>query len=145
MGCPAMRRGNLVMASAWGDPCSRTTRPARASHRVFRRACVLLGALAAAGLALIASAPTASAHAAQPFTPGLWPLAVARWLLFAGLAIALGGLGPRAPVSRYRSGPIATTVGAARVAARPCRERGAGRIGGRWWQPGGRGFRAAAA
>src|SRR5205814_8521367 len=56
-----------------------------------------------------------------------------------------GGGGPRAPVWRYRSGPIATAVGAARVAARPCRERGAGRIGGRWWQPGGRGFRAAAA
>src|SRR6266576_5866431 len=213
MGCPAMSRGNLVMASAWGDLCSRTTRPARASHRVFRRACVLLGALAAAGLALIASAPTASAHAAllftspaagaavpgppkaitltfdepvtlagppviltsaaghrvavgparqsrgraivtvtvpgrladgvytvtwqvvsadgdpvnsafrfavgpapaalstaamsaQPSTPGLWPLAVARWLLFAGLAIALGGLAGWGLARRYRgAGP----------------------------------------
>jgi copper transport protein len=33
-----------------------------------------------------------AAAPAQPSTPGQWPLAAARWLLFAGLAAALGGL-----------------------------------------------------
>ena len=43
-------------------------------------------------------APTAlgsAAASAQPSTPGQWPLAAARWLLFAGLAVALGGLAGR--------------------------------------------------
>src|SRR6266581_2609739 len=39
-----------------------------------------------------APASLASTAAAVPSTPGQWPLAVARWLLFAGLAAALGGL-----------------------------------------------------
>jgi len=52
-----------------------------------------------------ASAALGNALAA-PSTPGLWPLAVARWLVFAGLAMALGGLAARGLASRYRgAGP----------------------------------------
>src|SRR6266496_2193134 len=44
---------------------------------------------------------------AGPSTPGLWPLAAARWLLFAGLAIALGGLAARGLAGRHRgAGPV---------------------------------------
>src|SRR6266700_3890038 len=53
----------------------------------------------------VGPAPAAlSATTAQPSTPGLWPLAVARWLLFAALAVALGGLAARALARRY-TGP----------------------------------------
>ena len=51
----------------------------------------------------------ATTAAAQPSTPGLWPLAVARWVLFAALAAALGGLAARALARRYagpRPGPL---------------------------------------
>ncbi len=51
-----------------------------------------------------APAALGSAAAAQPSTPGLWPLAAARWLLFAALAVALGGLAARALARRY-TGP----------------------------------------
>ena len=44
---------------------------------------------------------------AGPSTPGLWPLAAARWLMFAGLAIALGGLAARGLAGRHRgAGPV---------------------------------------
>jgi copper transport protein len=52
-----------------------------------------------------APATLGSVTAAQPSTPGLWPLAVARWLLFAGLAAALGGLAARALARRRYTGP----------------------------------------
>ncbi len=42
---------------------------------------------------------------AQPSTLGLWPLAVARWVLFAALAVALGGLAARALARRYTGPP----------------------------------------
>src|SRR5258708_6803979 len=40
--------------------------------------------------------------AAQPSAPGQWPTAFLRWLLFAGLAAALGGLAGRALAGLYR-------------------------------------------
>ncbi len=46
-----------------------------------------------------------AAASAQPSTPGQWPLAAARWLLFAGLAMALGGLAGRALARLYRQAP----------------------------------------
>jgi copper transport protein len=49
-----------------------------------------------------APASLASAAASAPSTPGQWPLAVARWLLFAGLAAALGGLAGRGLAGLYR-------------------------------------------
>jgi copper transport protein len=52
-----------------------------------------------------APATLGSAQAAAPATPGQWPLAVARWLLFAGLAAALGGLAGRALAGLYRDAP----------------------------------------
>jgi copper transport protein len=52
-----------------------------------------------------APAALGSVAAAAPSTPGQWPLAVARWLLFAGLAAALGGLAGRALAGLYRDAP----------------------------------------
>src|SRR5207247_9361904 len=44
--------------------------------------------------------------AAQPSAPGQWPTAVLRWALFAGLAVALGGLAGRGLAGLYKgSGP----------------------------------------
>jgi copper transport protein len=44
----------------------------------------------------VGPAPAAlAAAAAAPSSPGQWPTAVLRWLLFAGLAVALGGLAGR--------------------------------------------------
>jgi copper transport protein len=40
--------------------------------------------------------------AAQPLVPGQWPAAVLRWVLFAGLAAALGGLAGRALAGLYK-------------------------------------------
>jgi copper transport protein len=48
---------------------------------------------------------SSAAASAQPSTPGQWPLAVARWFLFAGLAAALGGLAGRALAGLYRKAP----------------------------------------
>src|SRR5438132_567455 len=67
-----------------------------AGHRILRRAAAFAGGLAAALIALTALA--------QRSPPGRWPLAVARWLLFAALAVALGGLAARALARRY-TGP----------------------------------------
>jgi len=53
-----------------------------------------------------APASLGAAAPAQRSTPGLWPLAVARWFLFAGLAAALGGLAARGLARWYRrTGP----------------------------------------
>src|SRR5216684_1142290 len=52
-----------------------------------------------------APASLSGAAAAAPSTPGQWPLAVARWLLFAGLAGALGGLAGRGLAGLYRQAP----------------------------------------
>ena len=53
-----------------------------------------------------APAALSSTGPAQRSTPGLWPLAVARWFLFAGLAAALGGLAARGLARWYgRTGP----------------------------------------
>src|SRR6266705_2931983 len=104
---------------------------ARAGHRIARRLSVLAGGLAAAFLTLTALAPAASAHAtllftspaadsAVPVSPKAITLtsnepvtlagpAVARWVLFAALAAALGGLAARALARRYagpRPGPL---------------------------------------
>lgn len=46
------------------------------------------------------------AVSATPSTPGQWPLAAARWLLFAGLAAALGGLAGWALAGLYRDRPV---------------------------------------
>jgi methionine-rich copper-binding protein CopC len=53
-----------------------------------------------------APASLGSAAPVAPSTPGQWPLAVARWLLFAGLAAALGGLAGRALAGLYRDPPV---------------------------------------
>jgi copper transport protein len=53
-----------------------------------------------------APASLGSAAAAAPAAPGQWPLAVARWLLFAGLAAALGGLAGRGLARLYRDPPV---------------------------------------
>src|SRR6266702_4387480 len=52
-----------------------------------------------------APASLSGAAAAAPSTPGQWQLAVARWLLFAGLAGALGGLAGRGLAGLYRQAP----------------------------------------
>jgi copper transport protein len=52
-----------------------------------------------------APASLGSAAAAAPSTPGQWPLVAARWLLFAGLAAALGGLAGRGLAMLYRDPP----------------------------------------
>jgi copper transport protein len=43
-----------------------------------------------------------SPAAAQPSVPGQWPTAILRWVLFAGLAAALGGLAGRAVAIAYK-------------------------------------------
>jgi len=54
----------------------------------------------------VGPAPASLASTAvAPSTPGQWPLAVARWLLFAGLAAALGGLAGRGLARLYREAP----------------------------------------
>jgi copper transport protein len=53
-----------------------------------------------------APASLSSAAAAAPSTPGQWPLAAARWLLFAGLAAALGGLAGRGLAGLFRDPPV---------------------------------------
>src|SRR6266700_2432603 len=52
-----------------------------------------------------APASLAGAAVAAPSTPGQWPLAAARWVLFAGLAAALGGLAGRGLARLYRDAP----------------------------------------
>jgi len=51
----------------------------------------------------VGSAPASlsAASTAPPATPGQWWLAAARWVLFAALAMALGGLADRALARRY--------------------------------------------
>jgi copper transport protein len=44
-------------------------------------------------------------------TPGLWPLAVAHWLLLAGLAAALGGLAGRGLARQYKEAPAVPLPG----------------------------------
>src|SRR6266568_687239 len=53
-----------------------------------------------------APASLSGAAVAAPSTPGQWPLAVARWLLFAGLAAALGGLAGRGLAGLFRDPPV---------------------------------------
>src|SRR6266567_6972564 len=45
---------------------------------------------------------SSSPAAAQPSVPGQWPTAVLRWVPFAGLAAALGGLAGQELARRYR-------------------------------------------
>ena len=56
-----------------------------------------------------------SSAAAPESSPGQWPTAVLRWLLFAGLAVALGGIAGRALALWFRSGVRSTLTAAARV------------------------------
>jgi copper transport protein len=60
-----------------------------------------------------APAALGSAAPAQPSSPGQWPTALLRWLLFAGLAVALGGLAGRALAAWFRSGARAADAGTA--------------------------------
>ncbi len=53
-----------------------------------------------------APASLGGAAAVAPAAPGQWPLAVARWLLFAGLAAALGGLAGRGLARLFRDPPV---------------------------------------
>jgi len=53
-----------------------------------------------------------SVTAAQPSSPGQWPTAVLRWLMFAGLAVALGGLAGRALAGWFTGGARGTLTGA---------------------------------
>jgi copper transport protein len=55
-----------------------------------------------------APATLSSAGTAPESSPGQWPTAVLRWLLFAGLAMALGGIAGRALATRFRGGARAT-------------------------------------
>jgi copper transport protein len=60
----------------------------------------------------VGPAPAAlGAAAAAPSSPGQWPTAVLRWLLFAGLAVALGGLAGRALAAWLRGGARAAGTG----------------------------------
>jgi len=61
-----------------------------------------------------APAALGSTAAAQPSSPGQWPAAVLRWLLFAGLAVALGGLAGRALAAWFRGGARGTLAGTVR-------------------------------
>jgi copper transport protein len=61
-----------------------------------------------------APATLASTAAAAPSSPGQWPTALLRWLLFAGLAVALGGLAGRALGAWFRGGADGTPAGTAR-------------------------------
>ncbi|HEY1620885.1 MAG TPA: copper resistance protein CopC [Streptosporangiaceae bacterium] len=54
------------------------------------------------------------AAAAAPSSPGQWPTALLRWLLFAGLAVALGGLAGRALGAWLRGGAGGTPAGTVR-------------------------------
>ncbi len=54
-----------------------------------------------------------SVTAAQPSSSGQWPTAVLRWLMFAGLAVALGGLAGRALAGWSAGGARGTLTGPA--------------------------------
>jgi copper transport protein len=61
-----------------------------------------------------APATLGSIAAAAPSSPGQWPTALLRWLLFAGLAVALGGLAGRALGAWFRGGASGAPAGTAR-------------------------------
>ena len=61
-----------------------------------------------------APATLGSTAAAQPSSPAQWRTAVLRWLLFAGLAVALGGRAGRAMAAWFRGGARGTPTGTVR-------------------------------
>jgi len=89
-----------------------------------------------------APAMLGSTAAAQPSSPGQWPTGVLRWLLFAGLAVALGGLAGRALAAWFRGGARGAAAGTARC---PRRGRCAARCSARSRAPGWRRSTSAAA
>jgi copper transport protein len=104
LGPPRLSRGRAVVTVAV---------PARLPDGVYTVAWQVVAAdgdpVNSAFRFAVGPAPAAlstAAASAQPSTRGLWPLAVARWLLFAGLAVVLGGLAGRGLARRYRgAGP----------------------------------------